>query len=152
MSQIRTLVLALLLLPLLALADAPPKGFRSLAWGALVAKGMVKVTGPTSDGTSLYSPSAAQAKNLQPILGVPVAEEAYSFSRGRFYSGSAWIDGQSNFDAVKTSLIKAYGQPAFANSGMHVYKWKWPGNKIEIHLSYQAKLQRTTLTYLNDEI
>jgi hypothetical protein len=106
----------------------------------------------SSDGTSLYSPPAAQAKNLQPILGVPVAEEAYSFHRGKFYSGSAWIDGQANFDAVKAALIKAYGQPAFSNPGMQLYKWKWAGNKIEVHLSYQAKFQRATLTYLNNAI
>ena len=140
-------------MPLLALAtDAPPKGFRSLNWGATVPAGMKKIAGPTSDGTSLYIPRTIAGKILQPLFAVPVAEEAYSFTRGRFYSGSAWLDGRAMFERMKIELTKAYGQPTFSNPNLELYKWKWVDKRVEVHLSYQAKFQRTTVTYVNDSI
>src|ERR1044071_3411407 len=113
---------------------------------------MKRISGPTPDGTSLYVPTAGGGKAPQPFLGLPVAEEAYSFSHGRFYSGSVWLDGRANFEKAKAELVKAYGQPAFSNPRLDLHKWKWPRSKVEVSLSYQARVQRTTITFVNDEV
>jgi hypothetical protein len=137
------------LIPILVNAAEPPKGFRSLNWGASPASGLKKLSGSTSDGTSLYVQKSS--KTPAPLLEIPVAEEAYSFSHGKFYSGSAWLDGKENFDKMKAALTKAYGTPLFSN-GRDLYKWKWLGTKIEVSLYFQAKFARTTVTFLNDAI
>lgn len=150
-SMRRRFLLPTFLLCFSAIAAAPaPTGFRSLTWGSRVPEGLKKLTGPTSDGTSLYVPRAGG--KVAPLFGLPVAEEAYSFTHGKFYSGSAWFDGRGNFEKAKAALMSAYGQPTFANPSMDLYKWKWPGSKVEVHLYYQAKFARTTVTFLNNAI
>jgi hypothetical protein len=149
----KTLTVAAVLIALAASAFAAgeaPKGFRALVWGSKAPQSLTKVTGPTSDGTSLYAP--ANNTKLQPILDLPVAEEAYSFTNGKFYSGTAWLDSRENFEKAKQYLLEAYGKPEFANESLEIYKWKWPGSKIEVHLSYQKKFSRTALTYINNAI
>jgi hypothetical protein len=128
----------------------PPKGFRTLKWGAAPSGGLKKLMGPTSDGTSMYTP--APGKKLPPFFDIPVAEEGYSFTRGRFFSGSVWLDGQPNLEKMKTALSKEYGPPTFANEQSYIWKWKWPSKKIEVQLYYQSKFSRTTVTYLNNGI
>lgn len=131
-------------------ASEPPSGFRTTKWGAHPASGLKKLTGPTSDGTSIYVPSSG--KKPQPLFDIPVAEEAYSYTRGKFYSGSAWLDGQANLEKIKVALSKAYGPPSFANEQSYLWKWKWPAKQIEVHLYYQSKFSRTTVTFLNNGI
>lgn len=146
----RFLLLALVI-SLAALAAAPaPTGFRSLSWGSRVPAGLKKLSGPTSDGTSMYVP--VSGRKLEPLLGVQIAEEAYSFTQGKFYSGSAWSDGRGNFETAKATLTSAYGQPTFSNPSLELYKWKWPGSKVEVHLYYEARFARTTVTFVNDAI
>ncbi len=152
MSSRRVVLAALAYAPLLALAGSAPKGFRMLTWGAPAPRGLKRLAGPNSDGTSMYVPSPVAGRALQPLLGLPVSEEAYSFTHGKFYSGSAWLDGRANFEKAKAELLKTYGEPAFSNPNLELYKWKWPGSKVEVHLSYQAKFQRTTVTYANNAI
>src|SRR5258706_7903590 len=132
-----------------AYAAEAPNGFRSLQWGAAPSGGMRPV-GPTKDELSIYVP--ASGASLPPLFGIPVAEESYSFSKGKFYSGSAWLDGQENFEKMKASLTKAYGTPSFVNEKLYLWKWKWPGNRIEIDLLFQPKDTRKTVTFLNDAI
>lgn len=143
-------LLVALLTSSLASATEAPKGFRAWTWGSSSTSGLKKLSGPTSDGTSLYIP--AKGKKPAPLLEVAVAEEAYSFTHGKFYSGSAWLDGRENFNRMKVALIKLFGQPSFSNDRQDIYSWKWPGTKIEVSLYYQAKFSRTTVTYLNDSI
>jgi hypothetical protein len=131
-------------------ADPAPSGFRALTWGSRVPAGLKRLTGPTSDGTSLYVPGPGRKPD--PLLGAPVAEEAYSFTHGKFYSASAWFDGAGTFDRLKTTLISKYGQPTFSNPSINLYKWKWPRMQVEIHLYYQARFSRTTLTFINNAI
>lgn len=128
----------------------PPSGFRATKWGASPAGGLKKLMGPTSDGTSMYVPSPG--KKPQPLFDVHVAEEAYSYTRGKFYSGSAWLDGQANLEKMKAALSKVYGPPSFANEQSYLWKWKWPAKQIEVHLYYQSKFSRTTVTFLNNGI
>lgn len=133
-----------------ASAAEPPKGFRNTNWGAPPASGLKKLMGPTADGTSMYVPSPGT--KLLPFFDIPVAEEAYSYTRGKFFSGSVWLDGQANLEKVKAVLSKEYGPPSFANEQSYLWKWKWPSKKIEVHVYYQSKFSRTTVTYLNNEI
>jgi hypothetical protein len=149
-TSLRVILGLLLLGAISANAAEPPKGFRSLKWGVAPPSGMKRMAGPTSDGTTMYVP--ASGKSLSPLFGIPVAEEAYSFSRGRFYSGSAWLDGRENFEKMKAALTKAYGNPSFVNERLYLWKWKWPGSRIEVHLYFQTKFTRTTVTFLNDAI
>ncbi len=131
-------------------ATEPPKGFRTFKWGVPPSSALKKLSGPTADGVTIYVP--ASGKTLQPLFEVQVSEEAYSFSNGKFYSGSAWLDGQGNFEKMKAALIKAYGQPSFVNEGLSLWNWKWPGSQIEVHLSYQKKFSRTTVTFVNNSM
>ena len=150
-NSVAVLVLGFLLVVLsISFAAEIPTGFRGLKWGSPPSSHLKKISGPTSDGTTMYVP--ALGKTPSPLFGTPVAEEAYSFSNGKFYCGNAWFDGQVNFERVKTALIKAYGQPSFANETINLWKWKWPGSKIEVHLSYQEKFSRTTVAFINNGI
>lgn len=126
----------------------PPESFRNLKWGSSPNGGLKKFSGPTSEGITMYVPLSGNAPS--PMFEVPVAEELYSFANGKLYSGNAWFDGRENFERVKAALIKTYGQPSFTNEQIHFWKWTWPGSKVEVHLSYQSKFSRTTVTLLND--
>lgn len=127
-----------------------PSEFRTIKWGSKPASGMKRLTGPTSDGTSLYAPSSGK-KSLS-LYDVPVAEEAYSYTHGKFYSGSAWLDGQPNLEKMKVALTKQFGPPSFANEQAKIWRWKWPVSRIEVTLHYQQKFARTTVTFLNNGI
>ena len=70
----------------------------------------------------------------EPLFDVPVAEEAFTFSQGRFYSGSAWLDGKDNFDKMRAELTRRFGEPAFANPRISLWKWKWQDGPIEVSL------------------
>ena len=140
----------LLVAPIMSSAAEPPNGFRNLKWGSSPNASLKKFSGPTSDGITIYAPVSGKAPSH--LFDTPVAEEAYFFSNGKFFSGSAWFDGRGNFEKVKTALFRTYGQPSFVNEKNKLWKWKWQGNKIEIHLSYQLKFSRTTVTFLNDAI
>jgi hypothetical protein len=145
-----TVLLAVLfIIPQFAIASDPPKGFRNFKWGDRPSAGIKKFSGPT-DGITMYVP--LHGKKLDPLFDLPVAEEAYYFSKAGFYSSDAWLDGKDNFYKMKTALIKAFGQPTFSNDRSKIYKWKWPKNKIEIHLYYQPKFSRTTVAFSNNRI
>jgi len=133
-----------------AAAPEPPKGFRTTKWGAPPASGLKKLLGPTSDGTSMYVPPTG--KKPQPLFDIPVASEGYSYTHGKFYSGSAWVDGQHNLEKMKAALSKEYGPPTFSNERMYLWKWKWPSKQIEVHLYYEQRFARTTVTFLNNAI
>lgn len=140
---------ALSIIPQTAVASEAPKGFRNFKWGDHPSTGIKEFSGPT-EGVTMYVPS--KGKKLAPLYGVPVAEEAYYFLKTGFYSGDAWLDGQKNFNKMKAALTKAFGQPAVSNDRIKMYKWKWPNNKIEIHLNYQPKFSRTIVTFINNGI
>ena len=52
---------------------------------------------------------------------------------------------------MKAALIRAYGQPAFANEQRRLWKWKWPRSRIEV-LLYRSHTGGSTVTFLNDGI
>jgi hypothetical protein len=138
----------LLLFVSIAKADGPPTGFRDFKWGSVPRASLKKFSGPTDDGLTLYVP--ARAKTPAPLFDIPVTEEDYSFSHGKFYSGDAYLDGEINLQKMKAALIKTFGQPSFANESLKM--WKWPKSAVEVHLSYQAKFAKSTVTFVNNSI
>jgi hypothetical protein len=126
--------------------SGPPHGFRGYKWGAPPGSDLRRRGDPTADGISIYALSSSKPA---PLLGVSVAEEGYFFSNGKFYSGSAWLDGEDNFTRIRAALIEAYGQPAFSNEQLRLWKWKWPGSPIEVHLYFHG---RSEVTFVNNGI
>jgi len=127
----------------------PPCGFRSYQWGSAPSEDMKKYHGPTNDGLSMYVPVA---DTIPALLGIPVTEEAYSFSQDKLYSASAWLDGAENFEKMRVALSRAYGPSSFCNEKSYLWKWKWPMSQVEIHLSFQERFSRTDVTFLNNAI
>jgi hypothetical protein len=126
----------------------PPHGFRSYQWGSAPSESMKKYSEPTNDGLSMFVPADA----ISPLFGIPVAEEAYSFSQDKLYSASAWLDGAENLEKMRVALSRAYGPPSFCNEKSYLWKWKWPMSQVEIHLSFQKRFSRTDVTFLNNAI
>lgn len=134
----------------LAESSEPPDGFRTAKWGSAPSSGLKRLTGPTSDGTSLYG--LAPGKKHQPFFDTPVTDEDYAYTKRKFYSGSVYIDGQLNLEKLKTALSKVYGQPSFVNEKMKIWAWEWRSRKVKITLSHQEKFARTTVTFSNNGI
>jgi hypothetical protein len=156
-NSIVVVVMVLQLLnPLIASAAEAPSGFRDLAWGVAPDKKLKKNPVPAAGDIAVYRP---RANKLAPLFKVPVAEEAYSFSQGKFFSASAWLDGRENFEKIRTALIEKFGQPAetinnydrfsVANERRKLWLWKWPESPVEVRLTYSEKFSRATVTYVN---
>lgn len=126
--------------------NAPPKGFRNYVWGVAPSKDLIKVVDAT-DGVTMFVPTTS--KKPDPLFDIPVAEESFYFSNGKFYQGDAWLDGKYNFDRMIVSLTKRYGPPSVAAPQISQWKWTWPNSSIEVHAHYQEKFARTTVTFLN---
>ena len=86
-----TVLLAVLfIIPQVAIASDPPKGFRNFKWGDRPSAGIKKFSGPT-DGVTMYVP--LHGKKLDPLFDLPVAEEASLFLKSRILSvAHAWLD------------------------------------------------------------
>ena len=159
-STVVALLVFLLLGPAVAGPVDAPKGFRNLTWGAAPGKYLEKTSTPPTGDITLYRPRPG--KPLPPLFKVPVAEEAFSFSKGKFFSGSAWLDGKENFEKIKAALIKMYGQPSetinkygrhsVANERRNLWLWKWPDSPVEVRLTYNEKYSRATVTYINTRL
>jgi hypothetical protein len=144
-------ILGLLLLgtAVTSAADAP-KGFRDLTWGTSPGKQMKSIPAPIGTDMAMYKPS--QGRAMPPLFQVPVADEEYSFSKGRFFSASAWIDGKANFAKIEAALIKRYGQPSVTDERKKIRIWKWPDSPVEVRLGYDEKYSRATVTYVNPDL
>ena len=145
-----TLMVTLVFLQSGVLADqkVPPKGFRNYNWGATPLIDLKKFSGPT-DGVMMFAP--AGSKKPVPLFELPVAEEAYYFAYGKFYRGEAWLNGKENFDKMTAALTKQYGPPSVSLPAVSLWKWKWQNSPVEIHLHYQEKFARTTVTFVNNK-
>jgi hypothetical protein len=130
-------------------APDPPTGFRNFKWGAPPRGGLKKILGPTDEGVTMYILST---KKSDPLFEISVAEEDYSFVHGKFYQGDVYLDGEANFQKMKTVLFSKFGNPTFTNESLRIYKWKWPKQNIEMTLSYQLKFARTSVLFANSAI
>lgn len=160
-STIVAILVFLSLGPAVAAPAEAPKGFRQLTWGASPNKHLMEAPGPAARGITLYRPRAGK-KPLPRLYNVPVAEEVYSFSKGKFFSASAWLDGKDNFEKILAALIEKYGQPSEAINNYdrdfqpqkrkNLRIWKWPDSPVEIRLGHDEVYFRTTVTYLNPAV
>ena len=130
-------------------ASKPPTGFRNFKWGS-PPKGGIKKMGDYDDGLAMYVPTGTT--KLAPLFDLPIVEEDYSFSHGKFYSGDSYLDGEANFQKMKAALITEFGTPSFVNESLGVWKWKWPQSAVEVDLKYQESFARTTVTFENSAI
>jgi hypothetical protein len=124
-----------------------PTGFRSLSWGDSPTA-MLKKTASNPDGSAMYVSS--DGTNPGQLFDIPVKEEAFMFSHGRFYGGMAWLDGRDNFEKMKAELVRRYGQPSFVDPRISLWKWKWQDRQIEVSLYYQERFSRTTVSFENN--
>ncbi len=142
-----------------------PQGFGELSWGESPGNELQNQTVAITGDLSVCRP--ASSTRQRQLLGVPVAEEAYTFYKGQFYSGSAWLDGDENFNRIKAALTRRYGEPAKQVAGYDrrsttsepqrsAYKdmwvWQWPDSAAEVRLSFHAIHRRATVTYINEAI
>lgn len=123
---------------------AQPSGYRAIKWGTAPQPGLKKFS-DLPDGLIMYVPTTTPL----PLFEIPVAEEDYTYSHGKFYSADAYVDGESNLQKMKAALVNKFGQPSFANESLSIWRWKWP-DKVEISLSYQAKFARSTVNFVNN--
>lgn len=138
-----------------------PKGFRDLAWGASPSEKLQKrPSSPPAGDIAIYQPRPG--KPLPPLFKVPVAEEAYFFSKGKFFSASTWLDGKENFEKILAALIKKYGQASETinnyarhftpNERKNLRIWKWPDSPVEVRLTYDEKNSRATVTHVHTRL
>jgi hypothetical protein len=138
----------------------PPQGFRGLTWGAAPDQRLQAQPVTDSNGVTVYLPRAG--KRPKPLLGIPVAEEAFSFSGGKFFSGSAWVDGKGNYTRARKAIEKKYGAPAhkaghydrdkLADENKSLAVWTWRDSPVEVRLAFNEQFARTTVTFLNRDM
>jgi hypothetical protein len=139
------LLLGLLVLSCSLAWGAPggaPREFRGLIWGMAPPGTLVKNDAAGTGGTvEVYR---NRTKELQPFLGVPVADEAYYFAHGKLTGGQLFCRGEDSFNRLKDSLFKLYGAPK--NPKPESYTWEWPGTQALLMITYNKKFQFTTLS------
>src|SRR5260370_12422317 len=124
------LVASIILFALAAEAGEPPAGFRTFKWGSHPRSGLKKIT-DTGDGLTMYIPTAAAKL---PLFDLPIAGEDYSFSKGKFYSGEAYLDGEANLQKMKAALTKPFGTPSFLTKSLRLCQRKRPNSHVEVPL------------------
>jgi hypothetical protein len=127
----------------------PPSDFRGIQWGGAPA-GPIQPIGAPSGEEKLET--WKNNKKPPPVLGVPVAEELYLFSKGKLYGGMLFFDTQKNFLTLKDKLVKLYGTPDVSDDGVPIYRWKWILEEINMYITYQGASERTTISFVNDRI
>ena len=121
---------------------AAPRDFRGIPWGGSVTDALVKTDAAGTGGTvEVYR---NRAKELKPFLGVPVADEAYYFARGKLTGGLLFCRGEENFTKLKDSLAKLYGPPE--NSKPEFCGWQWPDTQAMLTIAYNKKFKYTTVS------
>lgn len=163
-------ILFLLTIPLLLAACAgikpagsaseAPAGLREWTWGTAPDAGLQANPVTDAKGITVYLPR--EDNRATRFMGVPVAEESYTFADGKFFSGNLWIDGADNHTHVLKQLQKRYGAPArtaghydrdtLADEKKSLAIWQWTSSPVEVRLSYNEQFARTTVTFLNREM
>lgn len=126
-------------------AVPPPTDFRYLDWGSRPTSHMRLLTGPDGDGLSLYG--STEETPLFPLYGCKVDSECYHYEHDRLYGVSVFLDGKDAFDQGRYEWSATYGPPAFVSGDGHLYKykWKWPDERAELMLSYEAQHDRVSV-------
>lgn len=125
-----------------------PDGYRSMRWGdPPLPECMTLLSTTSSDNLALYKPA-----NSEPFLGLPVREEFLGFTNRRLYQGQVWFDGAEGLQEARVRISALYGPPTFANEYRSLWKWKWPDEEIEIHLSFEPRFNRGNVLIFNNAI
>jgi hypothetical protein len=115
-----------------------PAGFLGYKWGdplrAVRTDPFIKVIGPNHEGVTTYS-----VKRTDSLLGLPVKEEDYWFSHGRFHEGVACIASSQSLKTAKDALVKAFGPPSFASE--QLWRWHWPQASVTAQLNADTNIQ-----------
>jgi DNA-binding transcriptional regulator YdaS (Cro superfamily) len=120
-----------------------PQEFRGLKWDEKPKAELGKHTRiGGDDDIDMYS----KDQNIDNFLGVPVAEETYTFSKKKFFRGDVYINGTDNYAGIKNALINQYGSADKVSPNGQVTRWNWPSENVMIQLYYQEKFKRTTVT------
>jgi hypothetical protein len=79
-----------------------------------------------------------------------------SSGRASFFSGSATLVGNENFEKMRAVVTKAYGQPTFVNERLAICKWEWPGPggriMITLQLTTVENNYRVSAVFVNERI
>jgi hypothetical protein len=94
----------------------------------------IKIIGPNHEGLTSYS-----LKSTDSLFGLPVKEEGYWFSHGRFCEGVAWVASNQPLKAAKDALVKAFGPPSFTSE--QLWKWHWPQSGVTAQLNADTSIQ-----------
>jgi hypothetical protein len=137
-----------------------PTGLREWTWGAAPDAGLQASPITDAKGITVYLPR--EDNRATRFMGVPVAEERYTFADGKFFLGNLWIDGKDNHTHVLKQLQKRYGAPArtvghydrdtLADEKKSLTIWEWTNSPVEVRLSFSEQFKRTTVTFLNREM
>jgi len=115
-----------------------PVGFLGYKWGdplrAVRTEALIKLVGPNHEGLTSYS-----VKSTDSLFGLPVKEEGYWFSSGRFSEGVASIASNQSLKAARDALVKAFGPPSFASD--QLWKWHWPNTGVTAQLNADTSIQ-----------
>ena len=121
-----------------------PTNFAGKRWRSRPTPDLKVFMPTTQDGLSLFVPR----HKPKPFEGLPVSEEDFQFDHQKLYGGDIYIDGgEKNEKLAKDTIVRIYGPPTFVNEDLHIYRWKWLKERVEVALSYQEKHGRTTLAY-----
>jgi hypothetical protein len=124
-----------------AATGVPPGVFRGIPWGGPVTDAIMKFEAAGGGTVEVYR---NRSKELKPFLGVPVADEAYFFARGKLTGGQLFCRGEKNFTRLKDSLTKLYGPPE--NPKPELYTWQWPDHQAILTISFNRKFQYSTVS------
>jgi hypothetical protein len=123
-------------------SNPAPAGFIGYKWGdslpAAHTQALIKILVPNHEGLTTYS-----VKRTDSLLGLPVKEENYWFSHGRFYKGVAWVARSQSLIAAKAALLKALGPPSFSSEPLQLWKWYWPQTGVTAQLKADTSIQIT---------
>ena len=121
-------------------SNPAPAGFISYKWGdslpTLHTAAFTKILGPNHEGLTTYS-----VKRTGSLLGLPVKEENYWFSQGRFYEGVAWVASNQSLKAARDALVKVLGPPSFSSERLQLWKWNWPQSGVTAQLKADTSIQ-----------
>jgi hypothetical protein len=121
-------------------SNPAPAGFIGYKWGdslpAAHTQALIKILVPNHEGLTTYS-----VKRTDSLLGLPVKEENYWFSHGRFYKGVAWVASNQSLKAAKAALLKALGPPSFSSEPLQLWKWYWPQTGVTAQLKADTSIQ-----------
>jgi GYF domain 2 len=124
----------------------PPSGYRGFRWGD-APTGSLKKRHEGSDGNVHYS--IQDGAKSGPLFGVPVMDELFFFSKGRFYGAMTFLEGKDNAEIMREELTRRFGRPSFQSSSANLLKWQWKDGPIDIYWMYQEDHERTTVSFAN---